>query len=100
MGWAWRSSTGLGVPRIEPVLDVDDTLAVLDGSFVTVDGSPMEPPTKPAAQVSLTRVTAYLSEHLLLLLVPLGNGRGPLPPGLDQPGRRARDAAEQGQDHQ
>jgi serine/threonine protein kinase len=48
-------------------LDVDDTLAVLDGSFVTVDGSPMEPPTNPPAKVSLARVTAYLSEHLLLL---------------------------------
>lgn len=48
-------------------LEVEGTLAALDGSLVTVDGNPKDPAAAPAAQVTLRRVTAYLADHLLEL---------------------------------
>jgi hypothetical protein len=48
-------------------LDVEDSLIALDGSLAIVDGNAKEPPTKPAAQINLTRATIYLTDHLFLL---------------------------------
>jgi len=48
-------------------LEVTDSLAVLDGSLLVMEGSDTEPPTKPPVTVTLTRVTAYLNEPLLWL---------------------------------
>jgi len=48
-------------------LEVEDSLIALDGSLLTMDGSTKEPPTKPPVQVSLTRVTVYVNEPLLVL---------------------------------
>jgi hypothetical protein len=48
-------------------LEIEDSLATLEGSIVIVDPSTKEPPTRPPVQISFTRFTAYLSEPLLLL---------------------------------
>ena len=48
-------------------LEVTDTLAVLDGSLLVMEGSDSEPPLKPPVTVTLTRVTAYLNEPMLWL---------------------------------
>ena len=45
--------------------EADNTLAVLDGSLLTLQGGPKEPPAGATASAKLKRVTACLSEHLL-----------------------------------
>jgi serine/threonine protein kinase len=48
-------------------LEVEDSLLTLDGSLLVVDGSTKEPPTKPPVQITLSRITAHLNEHLVML---------------------------------
>jgi hypothetical protein len=48
-------------------LELDSTLAALDGSLAAVSGGAKEPPAGPPAQVRLRRVTAALTEHVLAL---------------------------------
>src|SRR5262249_9747439 len=49
-------------------LEVEDTLAVLDGSLVIINGSNnREPPANPPVQITFNKVTTYLSEPLLTL---------------------------------
>jgi hypothetical protein len=48
-------------------LEIEDTLAVLDGSLVVVDNNPREPAARPAVQVGLRQTTAYLTENLFQL---------------------------------
>jgi len=48
-------------------LEAEDSLVVLDGSFIVVDGNVKEAPVKPASQVSLKQVTAFLGEHLVCM---------------------------------
>jgi hypothetical protein len=51
-------------------LQVEDSLVALEGSFLNVDGAGKDPATVPPIQVKLTRVTTYLTEHLVRLSAP------------------------------
>ncbi len=62
-------------------LELDGTLAALDGSVVVAEGGTKEPPSGPASQLRLRRVTAVLTEYLLNVHAAHESGHGPgLPP--------------------
>jgi serine/threonine protein kinase len=48
-------------------LQVDKSLVALDGNFLTVKGSARDVAIQPPAAITLTRVTTYLTGHLLWL---------------------------------
>jgi tRNA A-37 threonylcarbamoyl transferase component Bud32 len=48
-------------------LRVDDSLVVLDGSLLYVEGAGKEPAAHPPVQLGLKKVTAYLTDHAFLL---------------------------------
>jgi hypothetical protein len=56
-------------------LRVEESLVALEGSLLVVDGNPREPAASPSGQVSLRRVTAYLSDHLVLLRASKEEGK-------------------------
>ncbi|MBY0528326.1 MAG: serine/threonine protein kinase [Gemmataceae bacterium] len=61
-------------------LEIEDSLVVLDGSFLVVDGNPKEAPAKPSAHLSVRQVTAVLSDHLVLLRAGKEEGKQGLVP--------------------
>lgn len=56
-------------------LRVDESLVVLHGSFLIVDGASREPPSSGPSLVSLRKVTTYLTDHLLWLRSGREDGR-------------------------
>ncbi len=48
-------------------LDLENSLVVLTGSLLTVEGNSDDTPPQPWAQITLTHVTAYLSDHFVHL---------------------------------
>lgn len=48
-------------------LRVEDSLLALDGSILYAEGASKEPAMHPAVQVSLKKLTAYLTDHAFLL---------------------------------
>jgi hypothetical protein len=75
-----RGVGGLVMVRASRPLElaVENSLVALDGTFLTVDGHRDEVPATPVAQVKLAKVTAYLTEHLVLLRAG-PNSRGLVP---------------------
>ncbi|MCS6849545.1 MAG: serine/threonine protein kinase [Gemmataceae bacterium] len=51
-------------------LSLDESLLALEGSMLIVEGDPRGVSSRPAAQISLSRVTAYLSDYLVWLRAP------------------------------
>jgi hypothetical protein len=56
-------------------LHVDNSLVVLDGSFLIVDGSTKDPGMRSRSDVDLKQVTAYLTDHLVWLRASREEGR-------------------------
>jgi hypothetical protein len=48
-------------------LDVENALVVLTGSLLSVDGNSDDTPVPAAAQLTLNRLTTYLTDHLVVL---------------------------------
>jgi serine/threonine protein kinase len=48
-------------------LAVQESLVALAGSLLSIDGNPREQTPRPLVEVSLTHVTTYLNDHLILL---------------------------------
>ena len=56
-------------------LHVDNSLVVLDGSFLIVDGSGEDPGMRSRSEIVLNQVTAYLTDHLRLVAGVAREGR-------------------------
>jgi hypothetical protein len=48
-------------------LKIEDSLLVLSGSMLVIDGNPKDTVTRSAANIALNHVTTYLTDHLILL---------------------------------
>src|SRR5262249_24101492 len=56
-------------------LRVEESLLALDGSLLVVAGCPRGPPAGTVGQVSLRRLTAYLTDHLVWLRATKEEGK-------------------------
>jgi hypothetical protein len=65
-------------------LEVKDTLVVLQGTLLLIEGSTRELPTKPVARVTLRQVTSFLDNHLVWLRGVREEGRSGRGLGMTQ----------------
>jgi hypothetical protein len=66
----------LVVPASRPFeFRLEESLAALDGSLITIDGNRKDPNTKSHTGITLQKSTTYLTEHLVLLRAAREEGR-------------------------